>query len=41
MQMGSLDWVCLDSHNSQATQGIRFVMVMGLRIYERVRVMEH
>ena len=40
MQMGSLDWVHPDSHNSQVMQGIRFVTAMGLRIYERVRVME-
>ena len=40
MQMGSLDWVRPDFHSNQSTQGIRFVMAMGSRLYERIRVME-
>ena len=40
MQMGSLDWVCPDFCSNQSTQGIHFVMAMGLRLSERTRVME-
>ena len=40
MQMGCLDWVCPDFRSNQLTQGIRFAMAMGSRLYERIRVME-
>ena len=40
MQMGSLDWVHPDFCSNQSTQGIRFVTVMGSRLYERIRAME-
>ena len=40
MQMGSLNWVCPDFRSNQLTQGIRFAMAMGSRLYERIRVME-
>ena len=40
MQMGCLDWVCPDFHSNQSTQGIRFVMAIGSRLYERIRAME-
>ena len=40
MSMGCLDWVHLNSDNNQVMQGICFAMVMGLRLYKRVRVIE-
>ena len=40
MQMGSLDWVHPDFCSNQLAQGIRFATVMGLRLYERIRVIE-
>ena len=40
MQMGSFDWVHPDFRSNQLMQGIRFVTAMGLRLYERIRVME-
>ena len=40
MQMGSLDWVHPDFCSNQLMKGICFVMAMGLRLYERIRVME-
>ena len=38
--MGSLGWVCPDSFNNQAMEGIWFVMVMGSRLYRGVGVIE-
>ena len=40
MQMGCLDWVQPDFRSNPSTQGIQFVMAMGLRLYERIRLME-
>ena len=40
MQMGYLDWVQPDFRSNPSTQGIRFAMAMGLRLYERIRLME-
>ena len=40
MQMGCLDWVQPDFRSNLLTQGICFAMVMGLRLYKRIRVME-
>ena len=40
VQMGSLDWVHPDFCGNPSTQGMRFVMAMGSRLYERIRAME-
>ena len=40
MQMRSLDWVHPDFHSNQSMQGIQFATAMGLRLCERIRVME-
>ena len=40
MQMGCLDWVQPDFRSNQLTQGICFTMVMGSRLYKRIRSME-